>query len=94
MWRVKLGGSIAEAEEHARQALANDGKHPEFAERVGEVWESLGEYERALAVYEQGAQDYPKHLAFHMRLAIQYARLGDTERADAERAEAGTAAPT
>jgi len=91
MWRVKLGGSIAEAEEHARQALANDGNHPEFPERVGEVWEALGEYDRALAVFEQGAKDYPNYPNFHMRLAIQYARLGDEERAEAERAAAGAA---
>jgi arylsulfatase A-like enzyme/tetratricopeptide (TPR) repeat protein len=92
MWRAKLGGSIAEAEEHARLALANADKHPEYPERVGEVWEALGEYDRALAVYEQGSKDYPQQQSFHMRLAIQYARLGDQERAEDERAEAGKAA--
>jgi tetratricopeptide (TPR) repeat protein len=92
MWRAKLGGSIAEAVEHARLSLANADKHPEYAERVGEVWESLGEYERALAVYEQGVKDYPQQQSFHMRLAIQYARLGDQDRAEHERAEGGKAA--
>ena len=92
MWRVKLGGSIAEAERHAQQALEYGGERAEIAERVGEAWESLGEYERALGVYERGAQEWPEYETFHMRLAIQYARLGDPERADAERARAGKAA--
>ena len=61
---------------------------------MGEVWESLGEYDRALAVYEQGAKDYPDQQSFHMRLAIQYARLGEQDRSERERAEAGKAAET
>ena len=92
MWRAKLGGTIEETEEHARRALASGGERAAVVERVGEVWESLGEYERALAVFERGAEDHPEHEALHMRLAIQYARFGDQERAQREREAAGKAA--
>jgi choline-sulfatase len=92
MWRAKLGGTIEEAEEHARLALAGAANRPAIVERVGEVWESLGEYERALAVFERGAKEHPEYAPFHMRLAIQYARLGEQERAEQERAAAGAAA--
>ena len=92
MWRVKLGGSIEDAAAHAAKALEYGRERPEVAERVGEVWEALGEYDRALAVFEQGLKDHPDHERFHMRLAIQYARFGDQKRSDAELAEAGKAA--
>jgi tetratricopeptide (TPR) repeat protein len=92
MWRAKLGGTIEETEEHARRALEYGGDRAQVVERVGEVWESLGEYERALAVFERGAKDHPDYEPFHMRLAIQYARFGDQERADREREAAGKAA--
>jgi arylsulfatase A-like enzyme/Tfp pilus assembly protein PilF len=92
MWRAKLGGSVEDAAVHAERALAIGGDRAAIVERVGEVWESLGEYERALAVFERGKRDHPGHAPFRMRLAIQYARLGETEKATAERAAAGDAA--
>jgi arylsulfatase A-like enzyme/tetratricopeptide (TPR) repeat protein len=92
MWRMKVGGSLEETEEHARQALANSGGRAVVFEQVGEVWEQLGDYERALSVYRDGAERFPEHLPFHMRLAIQYARLGDERRAQQEREGAGSAA--
>jgi tetratricopeptide (TPR) repeat protein len=58
-------------------------------ERVAEVWEALGEYERALSVYEDGAKRFAEAKQLHMRLAIQYARFGDARRAAAEREAAG-----
>jgi arylsulfatase A-like enzyme/Tfp pilus assembly protein PilF len=92
MWRAKLGGSIEEAAEHAEQALANGGGRAAVVERVAEVWENLGQYERALAVYERGTKEFPEHAAFHMRLAIQYARFGDRQRSEQEVKAAGSAA--
>jgi arylsulfatase A-like enzyme/Flp pilus assembly protein TadD len=92
MWRAKLGGTLGIAEEHAERALALGGDRAAIVERVGEVWESLGEYERALAVYRDGAKRFPDHPEFHMRLAIQYARMGDASRAAREREQAGEAA--
>jgi len=89
MWRAKLDGSIEEAIAHAEQALAIAGEHAFIVERVGEVLESLGEYARAQAVYLDGAKRHPQQLAFHMRLAIQYARFGDDAKATAEREAAG-----
>jgi tetratricopeptide (TPR) repeat protein len=92
MWRAKLGGTVEAAAEHAEQALANSNGRAAVIERVGEVWESLGEYERALAVFERGAKEHPEYDNFHMRLAIQYARFGDEERAQREREAAGKSA--
>jgi choline-sulfatase len=92
MWKAKLGGSIEEAAEHAELALAYGSRRAAIVERIGEVWESLGQYERALAAYERGAKDFPDHVSFHMRLAIQYARFGDLTRSEQERAAAGQAA--
>ena len=92
MWRMKLGGSLEETEMHARQALANSGGRAAVFEQVAEVWEHVGDYERALSVYLDGAERFPTHAAFHMRLAIQYARLGDEKSARREREAAGDAA--
>jgi choline-sulfatase len=92
MWKRKLGGSLEEAEEHARAALAHGGDRVAVFERVGEVWESVGEYERALATYLEAVERFPEHRKLRMRLAIQYARLGDEAGADREREAAGAAA--
>jgi Flp pilus assembly protein TadD len=92
MWRMKLGGTLEEAEQHAKRALELGGERPAIVERVAEVWEALGEYERALAVYQDGAKRFPDHPEFHMRLAIQYARMGDERRAQRELEQAGAAA--
>jgi arylsulfatase A-like enzyme/tetratricopeptide (TPR) repeat protein len=92
MWRRKLGGSLEEAEEHARQALALGSDNAGLLERVAEVWEHLGEYERALALYRDGAERFPDHPRFQMRLAIQLARLGEEREAERAREKAGPAA--
>jgi arylsulfatase A-like enzyme/Flp pilus assembly protein TadD len=92
MWRRKLNGTLEDAERHAARALELGQERPAIVERVAEVWESLGEYERALEVYRRGARRFPEHAAFQMRLAIQYARLGDEQASAAARAKAGEAA--
>jgi tetratricopeptide (TPR) repeat protein len=92
MWRMRIGGTLGESEQHAERALALGGNRAGIVERVAEVWEALGEYERALAVYRDGAKRFPGHPEFHMRLAIQYARMGDSTRAAREREQAGEAA--
>ena len=56
---------------------------------LGEIWETLGEYDAALAVYREALQQFPQHQdRLHMRLAIQWARLGERERGEAHRANA------
>jgi arylsulfatase A-like enzyme/Flp pilus assembly protein TadD len=92
MWKAKLGAPLEETAEHARIALELGKDRPAIVERVAEVWESVGEYDRALAIYGDGAERFPGHPEFHMRLAIQYARLGEVERATEERVRAGEAA--
>jgi len=85
MWKAKLDGTIEEAAQHAERAIALGGDNAGILERVAEVWEALGEYDRALAIYTQGAERFPDYPAFRMRLAIQYARLGDRDRSERER---------
>jgi arylsulfatase A-like enzyme/Tfp pilus assembly protein PilF len=92
MWRAKIGASIDEVEQHAKRALALGGDRAPIFERVAEAWEALGEYERALSVYREGAKRFPDHPEFHMRLAIQYARMGEERSAAREREQAGDAA--
>ncbi len=46
-------------------------------ELAGEYWERTGDYERALEVYRRAAEAFPDYGRLQMRLAIQYARLGD-----------------
>jgi tetratricopeptide (TPR) repeat protein len=92
MWRRKLGGSLEEADEHARQALALGGDNAGLIERTAEVWEHLGEYERALALYRDAAERFPDYTRFQMRLAIQHARLGEQRVAERAREKAGKAA--
>ncbi len=77
MWRAKVGGSIEDAAEHADAALALDGERVATWDTIGEIWESVGEYERALDVYERATKRFPADPRLQMRLAIQYARLGD-----------------
>jgi len=89
MWKLRAGGSLEETERHAELALRQGGDRAAVVERVAEVWEALGEYDRALAVYEDGAKRFADAKQLHMRLAIQYARLGDAKRAATERTAAG-----
>jgi arylsulfatase A-like enzyme/Flp pilus assembly protein TadD len=89
MWKLRAGGSLEETARHAELALRQGGDRAAVVERVAEVWEALGEYDRALAVYEDGAKRFADAKQLHMRLAIQYARLGDAKRAEAERTAAG-----
>jgi arylsulfatase A-like enzyme/Flp pilus assembly protein TadD len=93
IWKRRLGGSIEEAEAHAEKGLALGGHRPSLVETCGEAWEMVGEYERAIAAYELGlerAKDETGRL--HMRLAIQYARLGDWAKFQRHLAMAGDAA--
>jgi tetratricopeptide (TPR) repeat protein len=92
MWRRKLGGTLEEADEHARLALELGSDRAALFERVGEVWEFLGEYDRALATYQEGLERFPRYEPLQMRLAIQYARFGDERRARKAQEEAGSAA--
>jgi arylsulfatase A-like enzyme/tetratricopeptide (TPR) repeat protein len=92
MWRAKLGMPVEEAAEHAARALALAPDDPLVADTVGETWETLGQYDRALEVYEGSRARFPKDARVHMRLAIQYARFGDAERSTAELKAAGTLA--
>jgi tetratricopeptide (TPR) repeat protein len=92
MWKRKLGGSVEEAAEHAERALALDPDELASWDTVGETWETLGEYERALGVYEEALERFPSEPRAQMRLAIQYARLGDEARAAEHLARAGDSA--
>lgn len=92
MWGPKLGGGIEQAEQHAARALALEAEHFSTWDSVGETWETLGDYERALTTYEAALERFPDEPRAEMRLAIQYARLGDDTRAAAHLAKAGESA--
>ncbi len=92
MWRAKLGLPVEEAAQHAARALELAPDDPLVADTIGETWESLGQYDRALEVYEGALARFPNDPRVHMRLAIQYARFGDGERSAAELAKAGALA--
>ncbi len=77
MWRAKVGGSIEEAAQHADAALTLEPERVATWDTIGEIWESVGEYERALDIYERAAERFPTEKRLQMRLAIQYARLGE-----------------
>ncbi len=92
MSKLRFGGSLEDAEAHAKRGLALGDYGPGAVEACGEAWEQAGEYERAIATYQDGiarAQEAPERL--HMRLAIQYARLGDEEQFEEHIALSGEA---
>ena len=77
MWKHKTGAPVQEAQYHADEAVRLAGEDVSVLDRVGETWEGLGEYERALKAYQRVLALDPDSMQGHMRLAIQYARLGD-----------------
>ncbi len=79
MWKAKLDGDVEEAAQHAKRAIELSGGDLLVMERVGETWEGLGEYDRALATYRHALAAQPDSERLHMRLAVQYARLADKE---------------
>ncbi len=83
MWSARLGRSPEEVEQYAKRAVELAGWRRDICERVAEVWEELGEYERAFEVYADALRRYPQDQRLHMRMAIQHARFG----ADAKSAE-------
>ncbi len=90
MWKVRTGGSIEAARAHARRVVELSTDRPDYHEMLGEIWETLGEYDAALAVYREALHRFPQHQdRLHMRLAIQWARFGEHERGEAHRANAG-----
>lgn len=92
MWKMKVGGSAEEAAHHAERAIALGGGDVMIMDRVGETWEGLGEYARALAIYQSALAAQPGSEHLHMRLAIQYARLDDRDSFLRHAQQAGAAA--
>jgi arylsulfatase A-like enzyme/Flp pilus assembly protein TadD len=92
MWRMKAGGSAADAERAAERALALDRDAPATWDAVGESWESLSEAARAQATYARAAERFPREPRFAMRLAIAAVRDGDAQAAQRWLAAAGEAA--
>ncbi len=74
--RVVMRSSLSEA------------KDPMFRLKFAEELQRRGESADALAVYAALAQDYPTNPLTHLRLAEQYAAMGDADAARAARAHA------
>jgi arylsulfatase A-like enzyme/Flp pilus assembly protein TadD len=94
VWSAGRAGRTAEADAFAREAARLAPDDADVRERLGAVWDRLGEPERARAAYEEALRLDPGARWIHMALAIQYARAGLDARSERERALAGEHAET
>jgi tetratricopeptide (TPR) repeat protein len=92
VWKLLVGGSPEEAEQDARRAFELAPDDAALRDGAAAVFERAGELERALALYRETAERFPKDERTQMRLAIQYARLGDDARAGEHLGRAGASA--
>ncbi len=82
-------GELAEAERLAAAARALEPASASLEERLATLWDRAGDAERALACARESLRLDRDRPQMHMLAAIQHARLGDAEAADAERRAAG-----
>ena len=67
MRKVALGGSEAEAEEHARYVLNHSAREIDY-DQVGSIWRAGGQHERAAQVWQAGLGRYPDSSRLQKRL--------------------------
>jgi Flp pilus assembly protein TadD len=94
MWAEAQEGDLRRAGVHVRRALELSPTATELRHRIGSVWERVGEYERALEAYRGALELNPDSEQPHMELAIQTARLGRDDEAQAHLRRAGALART
>ncbi len=92
MWRAALGGSIEEAAREAEMAAEMAPTSARIRLRIGETWDRLGQYDRALESYRAALALDPVNPTAHMGVAIQLVRMGDFSEAESHLAKAGEAA--
>ncbi len=90
MWGALREGRLEEAERHARRAreLGND---PRARERIGVLWESVGQIDRALAAYREALVLDPASRPGHIAEALHLAQQGAAEAEVARHLEAAGA---
>ena len=76
MWRLRVGGTLEEAEAAADRALALGADEPWMGFRIAETWDRLGVADRALHAYQAVLASEPENGAAHVGAAIQLVRLG------------------
>jgi arylsulfatase A-like enzyme/tetratricopeptide (TPR) repeat protein len=89
MWQALEAGDREAAARHAADAMADEVGNTGVFLRIAALWSEYGEYERAGRVLEDALDANPASRFAHMRLAIEYARLGRSEDALAQRELAG-----
>jgi arylsulfatase A-like enzyme/Flp pilus assembly protein TadD len=89
MWRVAVGGSLEDAEAHARRAAELMPQSADLHVRIATIWAALRQPERALPVLEKALQIDPGSQRVQMELAIQLTRLGKATQAETHLAQAG-----
>jgi choline-sulfatase len=92
MWLCLREGDVVGAERHAENAFENDPTGGHTRMRVGQVWEEVGELERALSVYQRALAANPRFDRAAVASAIVLARLGRGDEADSQLARAGARA--
>jgi tetratricopeptide (TPR) repeat protein len=94
VWAEARAKRWESAQAHARRAFDLDPSGVEIRHRIGTVWERVGEYERALEVYQDALRLDSECEETHMFLAIQFARLGQREQAEEHLKRAALVAET
>jgi len=89
MWQALEAGDRDAAARHAAQAMGDEVGNTGVFLRIAALWSEYGEYERAVAVLEDALDANPASAFAHMRLAIEYARLGRPDDALTQRDLAG-----
>ncbi len=92
MWRLALGGSVEEAAREAARAAELAPTDARLRIRIGETWDRLGQYDRALESYRAALALDPTNPEGHMGVAIELARVGDISEAESHLSQAGGAA--
>ncbi len=94
MLRMDLGGSLADAAEHAEQALALRPDDLGILTSVARNWDHLGQYDRSLSAWRKLLEIDPENGPAHAGAALQLVRFGEDEAAKEHLDRAGAAART
>jgi tetratricopeptide (TPR) repeat protein len=78
LWRARAllaAGSLAEAEEALTEALAFSSEDPRFLHAAGSLWESRGDYQKALEYYQRAAVSSNELAETYLAIGKIYSRF-------------------